>query len=91
MSLHIMDYSLLVGVHAPGSDAAAAAAAAGAAGGERRTMSMDLVRRTMSIDSTRRFAPSFDIERAGSGLAPGWAAPGGDSDIDTAAFNPSAP
>jgi len=101
MNLHIMDYSLLVGIHSPSSDAARALPPDLASPVSARPFSLDP--RGPSLDMARRptggldgRAGSFDMRagsfdmRAGSldltRRTPSTGA--GDSDVDTAAFNP---
>jgi hypothetical protein len=72
MSLNIMDYSLLVGIHSPSSDAARALPPDPATS-ERRTMSLD--QRGPSLDLMRRAVSAGDeIDTAafnpGTRLAP---------------------
>jgi hypothetical protein len=98
MSLDIMDYSLLVGIHSPSSDAARALTPDPASPSDpARPFSID--RRSASIDMARRHAgghvggQSMSVEGRGGSLdstrrtaSTGQEEP----DVDTAAFNPGA-
>jgi len=73
MSLRIMDYSLLVGIHSPALEAAQGLTGTCEPEPEvRRSMSMDMMR--------ARSSTSFDVARRAAGA--------GTEDVDTGSFNP---